>query len=374
MVNTNRPGKKGIKQIPGEKKTAPLFKVALIGCGRIGWMLEDDPLRVKPATHAGGFSNHPKTKITSACDINKTRLHQFGERYGIDSNSLYTDFKDLLKNENPDIVSIATWTEHHCEMVIESAKNKSVKGIYCEKPISLTLKEAERMNAACKKRGIPLVIGHERRFDSNFVKIKNMIDDEVFGKLRTIVAHTLSSQVPKLPVSKFAGGTLFHDGTHLFDLVLYFGGAADYVVGFDERDFGRKYIESTAVGFIKLKNGVNVLFEGGGRRKYFKFDLDMQFERGRILIGNSGIHLFGSKKSRHYTGFFELEPIPYKEPKNRKNAFVVAVDEIVRSIKNGHVPRSNGEEGKNSLELILSIYKSASKGGKKVKIGGKNRG
>jgi len=335
-------------------------------------MLEDDPLRAKPATHAGGFSNHPSTKITSACDINDERLYNFGQRYSINRESLYSDYRELLKKENPDIVSIATWTEHHCEMVIEAAKTKSVKGIYCEKPIALTLKDADRMNASCKKRGIPLVIGHERRFDANFVKIKKMIDDESFGKLRTIVAHTLSSPVPKLPVSKFAGGTLFHDGTHLFDLVLYFGGAADFVVGFDERDFGKKNIESTAVGIIKLKNGVNVLFEGGGRRKYFKFDLDLQFERGRILIGNSGIYLFGSQKSRHYTGFFELEPIPYTEPKNRKNAFVVAVDELLKSVRNGHAPISSGLEGRDTLELILAIYKSASKGGEIIKIKGKS--
>lgn len=345
-----------------------MYRVAVIGCGRIGAMLEDDPLREKPATHAGAFTSHRSTKIVAGCDIDRERLSRFGERYSLPKEALYTDYRELLKNERPDIVSVAAWTEHHAEIVLKAAKTDSVKGIYCEKPIALNSKDAGRMISACKKRNIPLIIGHERRFDANFVKVKKMIDSGVFGEIRTIYAHTLSSPVPKLPVAKYTGGSLFHDGTHLFDLVLYYGGPAESVIGFDKREYGKKNIESTAHGIVQLKSGATLFFEGGGKRDYFKFDLDIHLEKGRIEIGNSGINIHKADISRHYSGFRELKVVPFKEPKNRKNSFIGVVDELVRSIRNGKRPVSSGEEARESLELILAAYKSAGMGGKPVKL------
>lgn len=337
-------------------------------------MLEDDPLRVKPATHAGAFSRHRSTKIVAGCDLDMERLRRFGERYSIPKRSLYTDYRELLEQENPDIVSVAAWTEQHAEIVLKAANTVSVKGIYCEKPIALNTKDANKMIALCKKRNIPLVIGHERRFDANFVKVKQMIDGGTFGEIRTIYAHTLSSPVPKLPVSKFTGGSLFHDGTHLFDLVLYYGGPAKTVIGFDKRIHGRKNIESTAFGIVNLHSGATVFFEGGGERDYFKFDLDIHLEKGRIAIGNSGIFVQKANKSRHYAGFRELIEVPFKEPKNRKNSFIGAVDELIRSMRNGTRPVSCGDEAKESLELILAVYKSAEMDGKPIKLPKKRNG
>ncbi len=345
-----------------------MFKVGIIGCGRIGQLLEEDRLREKPATHAGAYLACRQTKITSACDTNSERLTKFGEKFGIDKSHLYNNYRQMLKNEKLDIISVATSTKSHCPMVIEAAKAKHTKGIYCEKPIALNIRDANRMIAVCKKEKVALIIGHERRFDANFIKVKKIIDKKTFGKLKTIIGQTLSGPPLKLSVSKHAGGSLFHDGTHLLDLALYFGGQALWVAGFDERKFGRRNIESTAIGIIKFRDGANMLFEAGGEREYFKFDLDLQFERGRILIGNSGIEMFRSNKSRHYLGFRELESIPYSAPASRQNSFLGIVKELVSAVKNRRKPASSGEEARDSLELILAIYRSASLGGSKVTL------
>ena len=348
-----------------------MHKVAIIGCGRIGSTLEDDPLRDKPASHAGAFYAHPKTEIVAACDIDKKRLTAFGSRYSIPHESLYSDYRELLTSEKPDIVSVASWTETHCAITVAAASTKSVKAIYCEKPIATNLREANKMISACKKNGVKLIIGHERRFDSNFIKVKELIDKGSLGSLKTIIGHALSQKPPKLKTDKYVGGALYHDGTHLLDLILYYGGPAKWVTAFDERPNGKRYVESTAVGIIRLRSGVNVFVEGGGERDYFKFDLDLQFENGRIMIGNSGIAVFSSKKSRNYSGFKELSPVAFDVPKNGfKNSFLGAVDELVRSIKNGKEPASNGVEARDALQLILTMYKSASVDGKKIYIKG----
>ena len=346
-----------------------MHKVAIIGCGRIGSTLEDDPLRDKPASHAGAFFQHRNTKIIAACDIDDERLAAFGQRWGVERRSLYSDYQKLLKNERPDIVSIASWTETHYRITVAAASAPSVKAIYCEKPIATNLREANKMISVCRKNGVKLIVGHERRFDSNFVNVKKLIDKKRFGTLKTIVGHALSQKPPKLNSDKYVGGALYHDGTHLMDLILYYGGEAKWVTAFDERPNGKRYIESTAVGLIRLKSGVNVFVEGGGERDYFKFDLDLQFEKGRILIGNSGISVFSSETSKNYSGFKELSPAAFNAPNNPvKNSFSGAVDALLKSIKNGKEPVSNGVEARNALELILSMYKSASQGGKRIYI------
>jgi predicted dehydrogenase len=300
-------------------------------------------------------------------------LESFASRWSLPSRSLYTDYRKLLESEQPDIVSIASWTETHCPITLAAAAAKSVRAIYCEKPIATNLREAGRMVSACKNNGVTIIIGHERRFDSNFVKVKEMVDKKRFGPLKTIVGHALSRKPPRLPTSKYVGGALYHDGTHLMDLILYYGGPAKWVVAFDERPNGRRYVESTATGLIRLRNGVNVFVEGGGERDYFKFDLDLQFQNGRIKIGNSGISVFSSEESKNFTGFNELSPASFETSKSRYlNPFIGAVDELVRTMESGEEPASNGIEARNALELILSMYKSASRGGRKVYIHARN--
>ncbi len=345
---------------------AKQYRVGVVGCGRIASLLEEDPLREKPATHAGAYAAYPRTIITAACDIDRWRLAKFRDKWRVPSDRCYRDYREMLSREEIDILSIATWTESHCEIALAAAENPHIKGIYLEKPISANLKEAGRIIAACKKRGIKLLVGHERRFDSNFSRVKEIVETKEMGALKTIFAQALSLPPPKLARKKYIGGTLLHDGTHLLDLVLYFGGPAAWVMGFDKRPCGKGNIETAAGGIIVLQSGVTVFVEGGGERNYFKFDLDLQFENGRIVIGNGGIHAFRNFTSRHYTGFHELAPAPFKNPHKRENSFTGCVRELVRAIENGRDPVSSGVEARNALELILAIYQSADDGGKKV--------
>lgn len=342
------------------------YKVGVVGCGRIASLLEEDPLREKPATHAGAYAVFPRTKITAACDIDRWRLAKFRGKWRVPADRCYRDYREMLVREDIDIVSIATWTESHCAVALAAAKNPHVKGIYLEKPITADLREANRIITTCKRRGIKLLVGHERRFDSDFSRVREIVEKKEMGALKTIFAQALSLPPPKLSRNKYIGGTLLHDGTHLMDLVLHFGGPAAWVMGFDKRPHGKRNIETAAGGVIMLHSGVTVFVEGGGERNYFKFDLDMQFENGRIVIGNGGIHAFQNFTSRHYTGFHELAPVPFKNPRKRENSFIGCVRELVRAIDSGREPVSSGTEARDALELILAIYHSADNSGKKV--------
>ena len=341
------------------------LKVGLIGCGRIGSLLEQDTLRGKPCTHAGGFQSTSGVRIVAGCDINRSRMKSFGTQWGV--KHLYEDYREMLLNENLDIVSIATWTHLHAEMVLASVR-AGIRGVFCEKPIALNLTQARSMVQACQKKNIPLVINHERRWDARYQKVLKLIQSGKIGEPRTIVGNALSSKPIKLPVRNYGGGAMFHDGTHLTDLFLYFFGPVDWVIGSDKRPFGRKHIEESVHAMIKFKNGVMGFIEGGGARKYFNFELDIQGSEGRILIGNGGQELYVTRKSSRFSNFHELEKVNFPLPKNPKSPFSRGARDLVNCIRNGTKTISSGEDGLKALEVISAIYRSAQYGGKKVFI------
>jgi len=341
------------------------YQVGIIGCGRIGSLLEKDPLRGKPCTHAGGFNALSSTRLVAGCDIDTDRLQNFGRQWGV--SRLYTDYREMLSREDLDIVCVATWTELHCEMVLAAAR-AGVRGIFCEKPIALNLADARKMVQACQRKKIPLVINHERRWDPYHQQVRKMIQAGKIGELKTVVGNALSWKPSKLTVKKHGGGGLFHDGTHLTDLLIYFGGPVDWIEGHDHRPHGRRYIEDTAHGWLRFKNGAMGFIEGGGARKYFNFELDLQGTEGRILIGNAGRELHLTRQSRRFTGFQELEQVPFPEIKRLESPFTRGARDLVRCIRNGTPSLSSGKDGWKALQIIAALYDSAAQKGKRIKL------
>ena len=208
------------------------LNVGIIGCGRIGSLLEDDPLRGKPCTHAGGFTSVPSVKLAAGCDIDLGRLEKFGKRWGVES--LYTDHREMLKRENLDIVCISAWTHLYGKLGLDAARS-GIKGIFCEKPLTVDLAEARKLVRTCEQKKIPLIVNHERRWDPYYQKARELIQAGKIGEVRTITGNALSWKPRKLPIKQNGGGALFHDGTHLTDLLLFFGGPIDWVSGFEVR-------------------------------------------------------------------------------------------------------------------------------------------
>jgi len=352
----------GASKSGGKKKK---YKVAIAGCGRIASLLEDDPLRGKPATHAGAYHAHPSTKIVAGCDIDPERVKKFGARWGV--SHLYGDYRKMLDKERIDILSVASWTQAHAEMAVYAVES-GVKGIYCEKPIALNLKQAKGMIRACEKNNVALVVGHERRWDARFRIIRDMLINEELGTLRSITGYTLSSRPPKLSRRKHGGGTMFHDGTHLVDLFNFFAGAPEYVIGLADRPHGEGYVESTALGIIGYKNGVRGMILGGGERKYFHFEIDIQTDSSRVLLGNHINELYVSSQSERYTGFTELKKVSFPNGYKHVNAYIGGVTDLINEMETGETSISSGMDGYKALETIFALYRSAGKGGVLVKL------
>ncbi len=335
--------------------------VALIGCGRIGFLLENDPLRYKPCTHYGG-TKAAALPITHACDINEKRLHAFSKIAGIPQSHCYTDYRMLIEQENPQCVIIASWTHTHAPIGIAAAQH-GAKVIVCEKPIAGDLTQAKAFIDACNAYNTTLIINHERRYDYRYNYVKKLIDNNEIGHISSVHGFVLTPSKAHQPGS--GGGPLLHDGTHLIDIVQYLFGSIAQVQGCTTKYSQDSLYEDYAIAHCITTSGIHVTLEAGGYRDYFMFELQISGTKGRIVIGNGYLYLYKPKKSRFYKGFNDLIGFEVT-PKGKPNYFVKLYREAKQCLHKPQKVTSGGYDGYKTLEVIHAIYVSANRNGEKI--------
>ncbi|HOS93916.1 MAG TPA: Gfo/Idh/MocA family oxidoreductase [Armatimonadota bacterium] len=159
---------------------ANTYRVAFIGTGR-PWGHEGRTGFGMAYEHAHGYIASKRCELVAAADIVEANARAFADHFGF--ATIYTDYKKMLKEIQPDIVSISTWPHLHCEMVVQTAKSKGLKAIHCEKPMAPTWGEAQKMAAACEKAGVQLTFNHQRRFLEPFRMAREMAHDGTIGEL-----------------------------------------------------------------------------------------------------------------------------------------------------------------------------------------------
>ncbi len=144
------------------------------------------------ATYAEAIWDRPEVELVAGADRDKKRLAMFGERYGIEA--LYTDALEMYEKENLDILAIATNTRGRSFLTVKAVE-AGVKGIFVDKPMTFTLKEADDMVNACARAGVPLVGGATTVSHPSFQKAKELIKSGAIGEITSIEAQVpLSSQ------------------------------------------------------------------------------------------------------------------------------------------------------------------------------------
>jgi predicted dehydrogenase len=192
--------------------------------------------------------------LAACAEIEPGRLATFADQFDIAGR--YTDYAEMMDWERPDIVSICSHHHLHAPMTIAVAGYRP-KAILCEKPIALSLGEADAMIAACRDASVLLVIGHQRRFAPQYMAAREAIVQGRIGDVTSVEAfgHPRSS--------------LLVDSTHTVDLVRYFLGdpQADWVIGQidarERREGWGQPIEGCALAWIAFRGGVRLLLGAG---------------------------------------------------------------------------------------------------------------
>ncbi len=158
------------------------YRVAIIGAGRMGGLLEDEapPNRYrKPHGHFAAYNYVEETEVVAVAGHSEGRLKMFTERFGIANT--YLDYREMIEKEKPDIVSVTTQAWKRAEPLVFAAEH-GVKGIFAEKALCASLEEADRIARAVKANDVAFNYGAERRHHDGYIALRQAVERGDIGE------------------------------------------------------------------------------------------------------------------------------------------------------------------------------------------------
>jgi len=327
------------------------INLAILGCGVIASDADEDPKKRHIYSHAKAISLIQKIQITACCDIDEAALNKFSKKYSIANK--YTNLDEMFAEEVIDILVVATPTKFHYDHVKKAFLN-NINVVFCEKTLTYDLEQGiEISNIAKNKNGL-LVVNFMRRWDNFYIECKRLLDSLELGRLETMVVY--------------ADTALYMNASHMLDLIVYFGGDVNSVVGHIDRLNKPRIVhgkdDSGAKAMITHKNGIITFLKATGESQRNHYcEMDFQCTKGRLRILNDDIkyEVYKFEKSPQHKGLDELK-MQYTKLNNHKDERVVnAYLEIIEFIEHKKQPRYTAFDSLKSLELIKLIYESDSK-------------
>ena len=338
-------------------------RACIIGLGRIASLFEDDVKRSHPCTHAGALVALDNVDLISGAARSEESAGRFKKRWNLER--VYTDYVEMIEKEKPDIIGLATNPESH-RQIVEKIAGMGIKGILCEKPIALSLEDADRMIDACEKNNVVLMVMHNRRFNSLYREAKRIIASGEIGEVNSVVGICQGCKPSKTWQSDFEG-PLLHDATHLFDILRYLFGDVDYLQSAVEKDKPSSNVEDSAYSILHFKNGIYAMTMVNERTDYMRFELEIQGSRGKIVIATNEAKLYKVFESPYSSGFKELKEVEYPKYEGKPlNPYMEAYSELIDAIDNGKPTSSTAYDGREALDIIMAIYESKIKNQEKV--------
>jgi len=336
-----------------------MLNIALLGCGRIA-VRHAELLRLG---HING------ARLTAVCDCDEKKAKNFGEKYGV---NCYTDLHEMMSNEKTiDAVSILTPSGLHTIHTLAIAPYK--KHIIVEKPMALTLEDADKMIRVCDENGIRLFVIKQNRYNLPVIKLREAMLAKRFGKLTMGTVRVRWCRDQKYydqdewrGTWAMDGGVFTNQASHHVDLLEWLMGDVESVFAKSATQLVDIEVEDTGVALLKFKNGALGVIEAttATRPKDLEGSISILGEKGSVEIGG-----FAVNEIRHWNfkdGMDEDEIIKRDFSTNPSDVYGFGhkayYDHVVDCIENGGKALVDGLEGRRSLELIMAIYESIETG------------
>lgn len=322
----------------------------VIGCGRIA------------PKHTESIMAIPEAELIAVCDIIPEKADDFARKYQAEA---YYDYPELLKREDIDVVTIATPSGNHAEIGIAAAK--AGKHVMVEKPMSMTLKEADELIKTCKECGVKLAVIHQNRFNKSIKTLRAALEAGRFGKLTHGQAtvrwnrnQEYYTQAPWRGTRLQDGGVLMNQSIHNIDLLQWMMGPVESVYGYTTTALRKIEMEDVAGAVIKFKNGAIGLIEAATTiyPKNIEETLNIFGETGSVIIGGIAVNRvetweFPDSEEEKKQIFSAQENDP---PTVYGFGHREIIEDMIHAVKNDEIPAVSGEEGRKALEIILAIY------------------
>ena len=319
------------------------YRSAIIGCGRIGSEF-DIKKPVKTAfSHAGSYSIFPGTSLVAVSDLEKSKLDSAKKKWAVDS--AYLDYKEMLKNEHIDILSVCTPPETH-EPIIKYVSTFPLKAILCEKPISNNTKDAQNIIRICKEKKILLMVNHQRRFAPFFKELREKMLSEKFGKVQQVNCY-------------YTRG-IFNTGSHIIDLFSFLFGFPEWLTAsYSQSNSPFKY-DPNLDASIKFKNGPLASMRACDDSCYLILEMDILTSKARIRLGKE-FEYFEVSTGKNLLKRHELmkTKIPPFQHAYGPVSLTYGIGHIINCLEHKEKPVSSGEDAFCSLKIIEAMLSSA---------------
>lgn len=335
------------------------MRYAIIGCGRIS------------PNHIMAALNN-ELEIVALVDIEKNNALDKITKFELQDRgiSVYTNYIEMLEKEKPELVAIATESGKHAKIALDCMDYRC--NLIIEKPIALSIQDADLIIHKSKETGLKVCACHQNRFNKSIQKIRNAIDRNRFGKLLYGTAHIRwARDYEYYARAKWRGtweqdgGALMNQCIHDIDLLRWMmGDEIDTVFGMTDK-LMHPYIEAEDVGIalIKFKNGSYGIIEGTTDvyPKNLEETLYIFGEKGTVKAGGEAVNIIEEWKFSDYLDDAELIKKEYSEipPNVYGYGHTKLYRNVIGAIKGENELLVNAEAGKRALELVLAIYQSA---------------
>ncbi len=326
-------------------KTGKRINIGLIGAGRIGRL------------HAENLTRHiDGARLSAVADVYLKAAEEVAQKF--EAPMAVSDYRTLLENPAIDAVAICSATDTHSAIIEEAAA--AGKHIFCEKPIDFSLEKIDRALAAVKKAGVKLQIGFNRRFDPNFQKARQLVEDGKVGTPHLLRITSRDPAPPPLEYIKVSGGIFLDMAIHDFDMASFL--------------MQRPVTEIYATGSVLVDpeigaagdidtTAITLRFEGGpigvidnSRQAVYGYDQRVEVfgSEGMVAIGNDtpDQHVYSNKEGVHSSlpQYFFLER--YNE------SYIAEMRRFVRCLQQDTPPAVSGKEGRLPVVMGLAAQKS----------------
>jgi len=338
------------------------MKYALIGCGRIS------------TNHIKAAVNN-ELEIVAVCDVVPEHMEEVLAKHGLEQNlsiKRYTDYRNMIEENQLELVSIATESGKHAEIALYCIQKRI--NIIIEKPMAMSMKDADKIIALSEELGIKVSACHQNRFNIAVQQMRKALEAGRFGKISHGSIHVrwnrnkeYYTQAPWRGTWEQDGGALMNQCIHGIDLLRWMmGDEVESVYGVTKQQF-HHYLEAEDIGMavVKFKNGAVATIEGTTNV------YPQNLEETLYLFGENGTVKLGGKSTNNID-VWDFADETEKDQKNKGleeatsnvygNGHTSLFADMIKAIKENRAPYVDARAGRRALEMILAIYKSQKTG------------
>lgn len=337
------------------------LRYALIGCGRI-------------AVNHIAAALAENLDVVGLCDLEIENIHAMLRKAGVSTGyPVYSDYRQMLRETKPELVGIATESGKHAQIALDCIEQGC--HVIIEKPIALSLQDADAVIAAGNERGVCVSACHQNRFNLSIQMMRQAIEGGRLGRPLYGTAHIrwnrneeYYAQAPWRGTWAQDGGALMNQCIHNIDLLRWMmGDEVTEVFAYTER-LTHPYIEAEDMGLAltKFANGAYGLIEGSTSvfSKNLEETLYIFGEKGTMKAGGQSVNRI--EEWRLGDGLDDAEDVKVRTAENPPDIYGFGHSrlyaDVIRAIEMGTKPLADGEAGRRALELVLAIYRSAKEG------------